>query len=77
MSLNEQLSFNINFYLFLAMLGLHCCVGFSLVVASGGYSLVAGHGLRIAVASLVVAHRLSCSMACEIPDKGLNPCLLH
>ena len=26
-------------YLFIAVLGLHCHVGFSLVVASGGYSL--------------------------------------
>ena len=33
--------------------GLCCCMGFSLVVASRGYSLVAGHGLLIAVASLV------------------------
>ena len=61
MGLNKQVPlftpltgfFNINFYLFLAVLGLHCCVGFSLVVASGGYSLVAVHGLRIAVASVV------------------------
>ena len=30
----------INFiYLFLAVLGLHCCVGVSLVVVSGSYSL--------------------------------------
>ena len=40
------------------MLGLHCCSGFSLVAASGGYSLVAVCGLLIAVASLVVEHRL-------------------
>ena len=39
------------FYLFLAVLGLHCCSGFSLVVASGRYSLVA-------VASLAVKHGL-------------------
>ena len=50
------------FYLFLALLGLHCCLGFSLV-ASRGHSLVAV--LRhIAVASLLLstagsrAHRL-------------------
>ena len=30
----------------------------SLVTASGGYSLVAGHRLLIAVVSLVVEHRL-------------------
>ena len=40
-------------YLFLAVLGLCCCTGFSLVVASGGYSPVAVHGLLIVVASLV------------------------
>ena len=41
------------FISFLTVLGLHCCVGFSLVVASRGYSLAAVHGLVIAVASLV------------------------
>ena len=45
-------------YLFLAVLGLCCSVGFSLVVTSGGYSLVAGHGLLIAVVSLVAEHGL-------------------
>ena len=39
------------------MLGLHCCLGFSLV-ASEGYFLVVGHGLLIAVSCLVVEHRL-------------------
>ena len=29
--------------IFLAVLGLHCCVGFPLVVASGDYPLVASH----------------------------------
>ena len=52
-------SFLYNFiYLFLAVLGLHCCSGFSLVVASRAYSLVAVHGLLTAVASLVAEHRL-------------------
>ena len=42
--------------LFLAMLGgsYLLCTGFSLIVASGGYSLVAVSGLLILVASLVV-----------------------
>ena len=44
-------------YLFLVVLGLHWCMGFSLVAVNGGYSLVAVHKLLIAVASLV-AHRL-------------------
>ena len=46
------------YFFFLAVLGLHCCMGFSLVVASGGYSLVAVHGLITAVAFLVVEHEL-------------------
>ena len=45
-------------YLFLAVLGL-CCGGFSLVEASGGYSLVAVCGLLIAEASLIVEHGLT------------------
>ena len=40
-------------YLFLAVLGLHCCVGFSLDVISRDYSLVAVSGPLIAVASLI------------------------
>ena len=40
-------------YLFLAVLGLGCCTGFSPVVVSGGYSLIAVSGLLTAVASLV------------------------
>ena len=47
--------------------------GLSLVVMSGGYSLVSLHGL-----SSVVKLGLSCSMGCGIfLDQGLNPCLLH
>ena len=42
----------------LAVLGLHCCVGFSLVVESRGYSLVAVCGLLIAMASLIEEHSL-------------------
>ena len=36
-------------YLFLTVLSLHCWAGFSLVVASGGYSLAAVPGLLIVV----------------------------
>ena len=67
-----------------AVLGLHCCVGSSPVVASGGCSpvavcrlltvvapLAAEHGLAGALASGVVEHRLSCPMARVIfPDQG-------
>ena len=42
----------------MAELGLHCCVGFSLVAANGGYSLAAGQGLLTVVASLVAQHGL-------------------
>ena len=45
-------------YLFLALLSLRCCIGFSLVSVSGGYSLVVVCGLLIEVAFLVVEHRL-------------------
>ena len=45
-------------YLLLAVLDLGCCASFSLVEASGGYSLITVHGLLIAVASLVVEHGL-------------------
>ena len=45
--------------IFLAVLSLLCCLGFSLVVASGGCSRVAVCSLLcIAVASLVSKHRL-------------------
>ena len=40
-------------YLFMAVLGLCYCVGFSLEAANGGYSLIAVRGLLFAVASLV------------------------
>ena len=44
---------------FLAVLGLCCYMGFSLVVASRGYSLVVMHRFPIPVASLVAEHRLN------------------
>ena len=46
------------FFIFLAVLGLCCCVVFSLVAECGGCSLVEVLGLLIAVASLVEEHRL-------------------
>ena len=44
-------------YLFLAVLGLHCCAGFSLVAMSKA-TLVAMRWLLIAVASFVAEHKL-------------------
>ena len=42
----------------MTVLGPHCCVGFSLIVASGSYSLIGVHRLLIVVASLVAEHGL-------------------
>ena len=49
-------------YLFMAVLGLCCCVGFSLVMASGDSSSLQGAsfslcGLLMVVGSLVAEHR--------------------
>ena len=44
--------------LFLAVLGLCCCLGFSPVVASGNYSVVVMQKLLIAVVSLDAEHKL-------------------
>ena len=76
--------------LILTVLGLCCLVGFLSLPQAGGYSLVVVHGLLTAVASLVehrlwgvgasviVAHGLSCPLACGIlSDEGSNPCPLH
>ena len=45
-------------YVFLVVLGLCCCMGFPLAAESGGYPVVMVQGLLIAVASVVVEHRL-------------------
>ena len=45
-------------YLFMAALGLHCCVGLSLVAVSGDYFLVVVCRLVLAMASLVAEHGL-------------------
>ena len=46
------------FFFYFAVLGLHCCAGFSLVSVSGGYSLLVVHELLIPAASLAAEHRL-------------------
>ena len=43
---------------FVAVLGVCCCPGFSLVARSGGYSVVVMCRLLIVVASLLVGHGL-------------------
>ena len=43
-----------------------------------GFSLVVEHGLEGVQSSLIVMHRLSCSVACGIfPNQGSNSYLLH
>ena len=63
-------------YLFLAVLGLHCWSGFSLVAASGGYSLVVACRLLIAVVSPVAEHRLQgmVAWASGVAASGLSSC---
>ena len=60
------------YYLFSTVLGLSCCVGFSIVVASGGYSQFVVQGLLIAVASLVVEQGLQGAGASEVEAHGLS-----
>ena len=60
--------FNLFVHLFLAVLGLNCCVGFSLVAASRDCSLAVVCGLLVAVASLVVEHKL------QNPSLGFTSC---
>ena len=60
--------------LLLAVLGVHCCSGFPLAVASEGYSLAAiGQHLTV-VASLFVAPRLKRAWASVVAARGLRIC---
>ena len=79
--LTEMLLFNLPFssvlpffkkiiYLFLVTVGLHCCLGFSRVVESWGYSLVSLCVLLVAVAFLV-EHRLEEHRLQELWHMGL------
>jgi len=54
----EVLTSTFKKFIYLAVLGLCCYAGFSLVVTSRGYSLVALCRLLFAVASLVAEHGL-------------------
>ena len=54
--LDQSCSFYYNFIYSLVVPGLHGCMGFSLVAASQGYSLVEVCGLLIAMTSLVSEH---------------------
>ena len=59
---------------FLAVLGLGCYVGFSLVVVSRGYSLAVERGLLIVAASLVAELRLQGVPASAAVAHGLSSC---
>ena len=61
MTLDHICLFFFNFYLFLAVLGLRCFEGFSLVAMSRDYSVVVVNELLMAVGSLVAEHGLSCA----------------
>ena len=58
--------------LFLAVLGLLCCEGLSLVVATGADSPFVVRGLLTAVASLVVEHSLQGARASVVEACGLS-----
>ena len=60
------------FYLFLVALGLCCCVRFSLVMETGGYSPLVGHGLLIVVASLIAECGLNSTQASVVVSPGLQ-----
>ena len=62
------------FYLFLALLDLHCCTGFFLIAVSGSYSLAKVCRLLIAPASLVAAHGLQSMWASVAVAHGLGSC---
>lgn len=59
--------------LFMAVLGLGCCVGFSLVADSRDHSLAAIHKFLIVVVPLVVEHGLSMWASVGV-DHGLSNC---
>ena len=72
-------------YLFLVVLGLCCFARAFSRCGEWGYFSLWCMGFSLwwllllwSTGSVVVAHRLSCSMACRIfPDQGSNPCTLH
>ena len=86
----SDIFFNLFIYLFLLCWVFISVQGLSLVAASRGHSSLRCAGLSLSrplllwrtgsrrAASVIVAHRPSCSVACGIfPDQGSNPCPLH
>ena len=68
--------FNVFMHLFLVVLGLCFCMGFSLVAMSRGYSLLAVLGFLIAVVSLVAEHKLWRVQASVVVSHRLSSCRL-
>ena len=71
--------FLIVLFIYLAVLGLCCCVGLSLVAASGDCCLIAVHGFLILVASLITEHGLqsiwtSVVSSTWVSEHGLSSC---
>ena len=62
------------FYSFRAVLGLQCCLGFSLLTASGGCSLVAMRWFITAVVSPVAEHRFQGVWASVVAACRLSSC---
>ena len=56
----------------MAVLGLRCCMGFSLAAASRGCSLVAVHKPLISTAPVVAEHRLQGAWALVAAACGLS-----
>lgn len=65
-------SFFVSVFLFDEERAGHCCLGFSLVAVSRGYSLVAALGLLTVVASPVVEYGLQGARASVIAAHGLS-----
>ena len=62
------------FVYWLTVLGLPCCLGFSLVVVSGGYLLGLARGLLFVVASLVVGRGHWGPQASVVGARRLSSC---
>ena len=62
----------LNAYSFILFLGLLCCMGFSLVAVSRGYSVIAVPELLIAGAPLTVEHGLSGTRALVEAARGVS-----
>ena len=71
--------YSILFIYLLAVLGLHCCMGFSLAVVSRGYSVFVVCGFLIVLASFIMDHglygaRSSVLAAPQAPEHRLSNC---